>query len=97
MDDELQFKVEHGEVVLILIAREQNPGVVYVFAPSPNGKFVRNMTPDEAEFVEHPITSEAIQDLATQAHDGWLTWEPVEAIVVVHNVMGGGGTLVGEA
>lgn len=97
MDDDLQFKVDLGEVVLILIAREQDPGVVYVFAPSANGTVVRNMTPEEAEFVEHPVTSQAIQDIATQAHEGWLTWEPVEAIVVVHNVMGAAGTIVGEA
>lgn len=97
MNDDLQYMVDLGEVVLILIAREQDPGVVYVFAPSYDGKTVRNMTNEEADLVEHPLTGQAIQDLATQAHDGWVTWEPVEAIVVVHNVMGAAGTIVGEA
>lgn len=97
MDDDLQFKIDLGEVVLILIAREQDPGVVYVFAPSLNGKVVRNMTDDEAKLVDHPLTEQAIQDLASQAHESWVTWEPIESIVVVYNVMGAAGTIVGEA
>jgi hypothetical protein len=95
--DDLQFKVDFDDAVLILIAREQDPGVIHVFAPSANGQFVRNMTPEEAKYAEHPLTAEALQDLANEAHDKWVTWEPVDSIVVVHNVMGAAGTLVGEA
>lgn len=94
---DLQYKVDLGEVTLILIARETDPGVIFVFAPAENGLVVRNMTEEEAEYVEHPLAAQAVQDIATQAHTDWTTWETVEGLVVVHNVMTAPGTLVGEA
>lgn len=98
-DDGLWGRVEFegGHLALLVCVREEDPGVVHVFAPGHGAEKVRGMTLEESALVETDRTSQAIDDLADRAVATWPSWETVDTLVVVHNVVEMAGAAAGEA
>lgn len=84
----LQFTVtlEEDGCALVLLAKEDDPGVAHVFA-SLTGAGIRGMTLEESKLVDHLLTQQSLEALWAEATRVWESWFTVDTLIVVHNVV----------